>query len=106
MASHHSIGTGPRSLFSVTRSGSSSKAWRSAAALTLLGLLLPSACGKAEKKAGLIVAVQTDMSIPKDVDAVEIQVSAYGKDIFKRRYNVGKDGDIYIPATITLLPPK
>ncbi len=62
------------------------------------------ACAADEKRAGLVVALQTDMSIPKDVDAVEIEISVFGKVVHSRKYDVGKDG-VHIPATLTLLPP-
>src|SRR5262245_32611018 len=78
---------------------------RLGAACALLGLASLASCSREEKKAGLIVAVQTDMSVPKDVDSMEIEVTAYGREMFKRRYDVGKDG-VHIPATITVLPPK
>jgi cysteine-rich repeat protein len=76
----------------------------SACALGVLGVALSSACAPDDKKAGLVLAVQTDMSIPKDVDTVEIDISLYGKTQFNRKFDVGETG-LHIPATLTLLPP-
>jgi cysteine-rich repeat protein len=72
-------------------------AWALATAFVLAG------CGDEEKRAGLVLALQTDMSIPKDVDTVSIEVSTYGSIRFSESYPVGKDG-VHIPATLTLLP--
>ncbi len=69
----------------------------------LLGLVLSASCTE-DKKAGLIVAIQSDMAIPKDVDSVEIEVSSYGNEVFDRFYEIGKD-KLNIPGTLTLLPP-
>lgn len=77
------------------------------ASLTLfaaLAALAALSCSSEEKKAGLVVALQTDMSIPKDVDAVELEISVFGKVKYSEKYAVGEDG-VHIPATLTLLPP-
>jgi hypothetical protein len=51
----------------------------------------------------LILAVQTDMSLPKDVDEVRIEVTSFGNVVFKNRYPVGAGG-LRIPATLGILP--
>ena len=51
----------------------------------------------------LILAVQTDMSLPKDVDEVRIEVTSFGNIVFKNRYPVGAGG-LRIPATLGILP--
>lgn len=76
---------------------------RTGAACALLGLVLSASCAKEEKRAGLVVAVQSDMAIPDDVDTIELEVSAYGRKVFSREYPVGPQ-DLRIPATLTLLP--
>ncbi len=73
------------------------------APLALLTALPFVGCAAEDKKAGLVVALQTDMSIPKDVDAVEIEISAYGNVLHKNTYDVG-EGGLNIPATLTILP--
>jgi formylglycine-generating enzyme required for sulfatase activity len=64
-----------------------------------------SACGEEEKKAGikgeLIVALQTDMDLPKDVDKVRIRVASYGNTIFSNDYPVGPS-ELRIPATLAI----
>ncbi len=49
-----------------------------------------------------MVALQTDMSIPKDVDSIQIQVSVYGNTLFENRYDVGPSA-LLIPATLALV---
>ncbi len=50
----------------------------------------------------LMLAIQTDMSLPKDVDTVRIEVSSYGSLQFGNDYQVGPAG-LKIPATIGIL---
>jgi MYXO-CTERM domain-containing protein len=50
----------------------------------------------------LVLAVQTDMSIPKDVDEVRIQVLIYGAPQYDRSFAVGPDG-AKIPATLGVI---
>ena len=45
--------------------------------------------GKTTTKGELIVALQTDMELPKDVDKVRIRVASYGSTIFSNDYKVG-----------------
>lgn len=78
---------------------------RSGLAAVLAAALLV-ACGKKdalEFKGELIVALQTDMSIPKDVDKVRIRVASFGNTLFSNDYEVGPSG-LKIPATLGLLP--
>jgi len=51
----------------------------------------------------LVVAVETDVPLPKDVDTIEIQVEADGSVQFDNPYAVGS-GHLLVPATLTLLP--
>ncbi len=73
------------------------------ATLTALAL---GACGEQEeKKAGLIVAVQTDMAVPKDVDEIRITIRVDGQLKFQLPQKIG-EGELQLPATLTLLPPE
>jgi hypothetical protein len=65
---------------------------------------LASGCSADKKVSGeLILAVQTDMSLPKDVDSVRIDVVSFGNVVFKNTYPVGAGG-LRIPATLGILP--
>ncbi|HMJ56110.1 MAG TPA: SUMF1/EgtB/PvdO family nonheme iron enzyme [Polyangiaceae bacterium] len=68
-------------------------------------LLGVAGCGEAEKtvtKGELILALQTDMELPKDVDKIRIRVASYGSTIFSNDYQVGPT-ELKIPATLALL---
>jgi hypothetical protein len=47
----------------------------------------------------LMVAIETDMSLPKDVDRVHMDITAEGNSLLSQDYPVGPDG-VKIPATI------
>jgi hypothetical protein len=65
---------------------------------------LASGCSADKKTSGeLIVAIQTDMSLPKDIDQVRIDVRSFGNVVFKNTYPVGAGG-LRIPATLGILP--
>jgi len=64
---------------------------------------LPSCSADAEPAKGqLMVVVQTDMPIPKDVDSIRIEISAYGNLLFGNNYGVGPGG-LLIPATLAIV---
>ncbi len=71
------------------------------AAALFAATLAPSCAKKAEPSGELILAIQTDMSIPKDIDAVWIEIYTYGSLVFQNRYEVGPAG-VKIPATLAL----
>jgi hypothetical protein len=75
-------------------------------AVCVAGLLLAfSSCGQKEAPSQvgeLIVALQTDMELPKDVDKVRIRVASFGNTVFSNDYQVGPS-DLKIPATLGLL---
>lgn len=77
----------------------------SASVLGALLLALPfAACsgGKVETRGQIMLAVQTDMSIPEDVSHVRIVVLKNGALKFDQKYRVGPNGD-EIPATLGLV---
>ena len=53
----------------------------------------------------VMLAVQTDLSLPKDVDKVRIEVASNGKVHFQRDYEVGPEG-LRIPATLGIIAGK
>jgi formylglycine-generating enzyme required for sulfatase activity len=57
--------------------------------------------GKITTKGELILALQTDMELPKDVDKVRIRVASYGSTVFSNDYQVGPT-ELKIPATLAL----
>ena len=61
-----------------------------------------SACAEEEKVKGeLIISLQTDMELPKDVDKVRIRVASYGNTVFSNDYPVGPS-ELRIPATLAV----
>ncbi len=73
--------------------------------LAAVTALTAGGCSSEETKAGLVLAVQTDMAVPENVDQVRIKISVYGDVKHEHTYDVGPSG-LQIPATLTLLPPK
>lgn len=58
-------------------------------------------CGDEEHAGELMIVIQTDMSLPKDVDRARIQISAYGEFKFNEEYKqLGSDGSLKLPGTI------
>lgn len=73
----------------------------SASAFSILALL--AACSSKEEATGqLMLSMQTDLSLPKDVNAVRIEVSTFGKVNFAQDYEVGPNG-AKIPATLGIV---
>jgi hypothetical protein len=57
------------------------------------------ACGAVKDRGELIVAMQTDLSLPKDIDHIEISVTSYGKTLWDQDYAAGPNG-VRIPGTL------
>lgn len=68
--------------------------------LTAASLL--SACS-GKKNTELVVAVQTDLRVPKDLNAVTVRVISVGAVQFEHTYEVGPSG-LHLPATIGVVP--
>lgn len=60
-----------------------------------------------EPNGQLMLAVQTDMSLPKDIDAIRIEVFNEGVPKFRKDYErLGTfDGEIRLPGTLALIAP-
>lgn len=52
---------------------------------------------------GLMIAVQTDYSVPKDISAVGLYISSDGRPIFGATREVAPTGEVKFPATIAVL---
>lgn len=81
--------------------------FRHVASATLVALsccVAPLSCSgkEAPAKGQLMIAVQTDMSIPKDVDTIRVEVTADGDMLFGNSYDVGPSG-LRIPATLAVV---
>ncbi len=78
---------------------------RSALLLAGVVLALGVACsGKTLPYAGgLMIAVQTDYSVPKDITAVGLYISSDGRPIFGDTRDVAPNGEVKFPATIAVL---
>ena len=76
--------------------------WLKYTGLVVAGVAMSSSCSNKPKPPGeLMLSLQTDMSIPKDIDAVWIEISKYGNTVFRNRYDVGPSG-VKIPATLAV----
>ncbi len=76
------------------------------AALTLLGLgVLAASCGDDPGHQGqLMIVIQTDMALPKDVDRARIEVIAYGEHKHDEQYErLGSDESLKLPGTLGVL---
>ncbi|MDX2054485.1 MAG: hypothetical protein SFV15_18940 [Polyangiaceae bacterium] len=71
--------------------------------LVLATLACAGACGKsAEEPAGqLMLTLETDMSIPKDIDSVRIEIRSSGAIQFSNDFELGP-GALKLPATLAL----
>jgi hypothetical protein len=77
-------------------------------AIACLALALAYCAGcKAQPVSEVVLAVQTDMSLPKDIDTVDIQVSDEGVVKYTEHFTKlgSSDGQIHLPATLGLLQP-
>jgi hypothetical protein len=75
------------------------------AAGVLAALATTSCGGKAIPPGELVLTIQTDMALPKDVDMIRVEVSSYGAVQFSGDYPVGA-GKLLVPATLGLLAPQ
>lgn len=64
--------------------------------------LIVACSSKTETTGQLMLSMQTDLSLPKDVDTVRIEVSTFGKVNFAQNYPVGPSG-AKIPATLGIV---
>ena len=72
----------------------------------LLGALAAAAggAGCSEAAGELIVVVQTDTELPKDVDTIRLEVSVDGVPRYKQDYErLGTEGALHLPATLGLV---
>ncbi len=69
-----------------------------------LAVLAAGCSGSTTTQGEIVVAIQTDLSLPKDLASVRIQISTLGVVRFDNTYPVGPDPSMRIPATIGLLP--
>ncbi|MFO0761345.1 MAG: hypothetical protein U0359_33010 [Byssovorax sp.] len=82
---------------------------RQALGALTVAALAASAPGCSTKVVGQIVLVlQTDMSLPKDIDTIRIEVLNEGVPKFKNDYDRlgSKDGQIHLPGTLALDSPE
>jgi alpha-tubulin suppressor-like RCC1 family protein len=68
----------------------------------LLGALAACSADRAPARGQLMLAMQTDMSLPKDVSSIRIQIKRLGEAVFDRAYPVG-DGAVKLPATLAVV---
>lgn len=53
-----------------------------------------------------MLALHTDMALPKDISRVKLQVLSAGAVKFDRTFTVGADGEAKIPATFAIVAPE
>lgn len=69
-----------------------------------LSIAIGVAPGCEEKKTGgLMLAIQTDMAAPKDVDEVGLYITSDGRPIFTDTRQVAPNGEVKFPATLAIL---
>jgi hypothetical protein len=71
--------------------------------VALCAMALVGACG--EKKGALILAINTDMKAPKDVNAVSVTVSTNGAIKHSFIGRVTPQGEVLLPATLAIVEP-
>jgi len=67
------------------------------------GVAIASAC--AEKKGALMLAINTDMKAPKDVNAVSVTISTNGAIKHSFIGRVTPQGEVLLPATLAIVQP-
>src|SRR5262245_4597678 len=74
----------------------------------LLGALISClACSAEERTPGqLVISIDTDMDLPKQVDGIRVEVLVRGQLQFGNDYEVGGEKHLHLPATLTLLAGK
>lgn len=72
-------------------------------ALSTIGLAVVGAC--ATKKGALMLAINTDMMAPKDVNAVSITISTNGAIKHSFIGRVTPQGEVLLPATLAIVEP-
>lgn len=78
--------------------------WLSGALFALGAAASGAACSGS--KGQIMFAFQTDMSLPKDIDAIRLTVTVGGAVVFNETYTeLGSDGAIRLPATLGFLTP-
>ncbi|MCC6217737.1 MAG: SUMF1/EgtB/PvdO family nonheme iron enzyme [Polyangiaceae bacterium] len=78
-------------------------------ALALLGAVgLAWGCSgdKAAARGQIMVAFDTDMTVPRDVSKVNIQIKVNGRIEFSNEYEVGPGGKVRLPATLAIVAPE
>jgi hypothetical protein len=70
----------------------------------VLGATLVGAC--AEKKGALVLAINTDMKAPKDVNAVAVAISTNGALKYSFVGRVSPQGEVLLPATLAIVEPE
>jgi len=66
----------------------------------LLASVLAGACG--DKKGSIMLAINTDMRAPKDVNAVSVTISANGQIVHSAIGRVTPQGEVELPATLAI----
>jgi len=77
-----------------------------ATALALLGAVgLGWGCSgdKAAARGQIMVAFDTDMTVPRDVSKVQVQVKVDGRILYSNEFEVGPGGKVKLPATLAIV---
>lgn len=70
---------------------------------TASALALPLAACSAKKPAGLMLAIQTDLSATKDIDELGVFVLADGRPLLAQSYPIGPG--VHVPSTVAIAAP-
>ena len=73
-------------------------------ALVIMACLVLAGCGgkTLPTKGELMLAISTDMQVPKDFDSIRVTVSSFGTVRFNQDFQVGK-GHVTLPATLGIV---
>jgi hypothetical protein len=73
--------------------------------VALIALLLTASCSgdKAPRRGELIVAFQTDLSIPKDINFLVVSIYAGGSKRYQSVFPLSPDGKFHLPATLAII---
>lgn len=84
---------------------SSAISWAAVGALALGAAVTGAAC--TGSKGQLMLVFQTDMSLPKDIDSIQLRVTLEGAVVYDKTFErLGGEGSIRLPATLGFLTPE
>ena len=78
---------------------------RSTFSLLVGASLLAAACAQDKPRGGLVISIDSNVSVPKDINGLGLAVAVAGQVKFSYVYGVSPDGKVTLPATLVLEEP-